>query len=316
MPRSIEQGLRTAMTSGGARNRETPRRQGFAWPRPGILLAVGAGGAIGAGLRYEVALALPTRPGTFPMSTFVINISGSFALGVLLCFLEERWRPSEYPRPLVGSGVIGAYTTWSTFMVEADQLFQHGHAVTGVAYLTGSLFSGLAAVWAGVVVARIRWGHRAGRPMRQVQQVQQAERPAASQPALVSSRSDSSPPFEAPSVGAAERHQRLSILMTEADRYGRVPLYVELVDRARRAGLAGATAIAGEQGFGYLSRPHASHLLRSADDIPIEVMVIDSAERIEEFIPEIADLVAGRVVVRRDVQVVSDRSPAREGRKP
>ena len=307
------------MTSGGARNREMSRRKGFSWPRTRILLAVGAGGAIGAGLRYEVALALPTRPGTFPLSTFVINISGSFALGVLLCFLAECWRPSEYPRPLVGSGVIGAYTTWSTFMVEADQLFQHGHALTGIAYLTGSLFSGLAAVWAGVAIARIRWGHRARRPMRQVQQVQpdqQVERPAVSQPALVSSRSGPSPAPGAPSAAGAQRHERLSILMTEADRHGRVPLYVELIDRARRAGLAGATAIAGEQGFGHLSRPHTRSVVRSADDIPIEVMVIDSTQRIEEFIPEIADLLAGRVVVRREVQVVSDRSPVRKARKP
>ena len=301
------------MTRGEARHRETSRRRGFAWPRPEILVAVAAGGAIGAGLRYEVALTLPTRPGTFPVSTFVINISGSFALGVLLCFLAERWRPSKYPRPLVGSGVIGAYTTWSTFMVEADQLFQHGHALTGAAYLAGSLFAGLAAVWAGVATARIRWGRVGGQPIRESQRT---ERRCAAPPALASSHSDLSTLPEPAPVGVVESHERLSILMTEADRHGHVPLYVELVERARRAGLAGATAIAGEQGLRHLSRPHARHILRVADDIPIEVMVIDTAQRIDDFLLEIGDLVAGRVVVRRGVQVVSDGSPARKARKP
>ncbi len=127
----------------------------FAWPRPGIVAAVGAGGVVGACLRYEVAQALPTGPAAFPGSTLLINVTGSFVLGALLTVLLERWRPSEYVRPLIASGLIGAYTTWSTFVVEADQLFQHGHLSVGLAYLAASLCGGLLAAWVGVLAGRL-----------------------------------------------------------------------------------------------------------------------------------------------------------------
>jgi len=120
-----------------------------------MVAAVGAGGVIGACLRYEVAKALPSGPAAFPVSTFLINVTGSFVLGALLTVLLERWRPSEYVRPLLASGLIGAYTTWSTFMVEADQLFQRGHLPMGVAYLVASICGGLLAGWMGVLAGRL-----------------------------------------------------------------------------------------------------------------------------------------------------------------
>lgn len=125
------------------------------WPRPGILAAVAIGGVIGACLRYEVANALPTGPAAFPFSTLLINLTGSFVLGGLLTVLLERRRPSEYTRPLIASGLIGAYTTWSTFVVESDQLFQRGHLPTGFAYLVASVCGGLLAGWAGVLAGRL-----------------------------------------------------------------------------------------------------------------------------------------------------------------
>ncbi len=125
------------------------------WPRPGIVAAVAAGGVVGACLRYEVAQALPAGPAAFPVSTLLINVTGSFVLGALLTVLLERWRPSEYVRPLIASGLIGAYTTWSTFMVEADQLFQRGHLPMGFAYLVASLCGGLVAGWVGVLAGRL-----------------------------------------------------------------------------------------------------------------------------------------------------------------
>ena len=148
--------LRDMYARGSARVGAGTRRRGFTGPRRGIIAAVALGGAVGACLRYEVALSLPSGAGAFPLSTFVINVSGSFVLGVLLTVLAGRWRPSDYVRSLVGSGLIGAYTTWSTFMVEVDQLIQHGHDVTGAAYLVASLSGGLVAVWAGVLTGRAR----------------------------------------------------------------------------------------------------------------------------------------------------------------
>lgn len=136
-----------------------------AWWRPRILAAVGGGGALGACARYELALALPARHGAFPVSTFVINVSGSFVLGVLLTFMVERWPPREYVRPFVATGVIGAYTTWSTFMVDTDNLVNAGHPLTAAGYVLATLAGGLLAVSIGIISAR-RWPvfeRRAGR---------------------------------------------------------------------------------------------------------------------------------------------------------
>lgn len=86
----------------------------------------------------------------------VINVTGSFVLGLLITMIVERWRPNEHVRPLVATGVIGAYTTWSTFVTEADNLVRDGDVAVAVAYLVASLVAGLMAVYAGVLLARGR----------------------------------------------------------------------------------------------------------------------------------------------------------------
>lgn len=127
-----------------------------AWGRPGILAAIAVGGVLGAWSRYELDLAVPTRPGTFPLATFLINVSGSFVLGALLVLIIERWRPREHFRPFAATGFLGAYTTWSTFMVDADNLVKSGHVAIAVAYVVASLVAGLAAVYAGMMIGRSR----------------------------------------------------------------------------------------------------------------------------------------------------------------
>lgn len=124
------------------------------WARPGIMVAIGIGGILGACSRYEVALAITSRPGTFPLSTFVINVSGSFVLGALLAVIIERWRPSEYVRPFAATGFLGAYTTWSTFMVDTDNLLKAGHVSVATEYVAASLAAGLAAVYFGMMLVR------------------------------------------------------------------------------------------------------------------------------------------------------------------
>lgn len=124
------------------------------WQRPGLLAAVATGGVLGACGRYEVGLALPTRHGSFPVATFIVNISGSFVLGVLLTLMIERWRPNEYVRPFVATGIIGAYTTWSTFVAEADTLVKNGHIAMAVGYVAASLSAGLLALYAGILLGR------------------------------------------------------------------------------------------------------------------------------------------------------------------
>src|SRR3954470_7587371 len=97
-------------------------------PGPAVLAVIAVGGMIGASARYGVAQLLPARPGAFPWPTFWTNLSGSLVLGVLFVVLTERRQRAGYARPFLTTGILGAYTTFSTFAVEADVLARDGHA--------------------------------------------------------------------------------------------------------------------------------------------------------------------------------------------
>jgi fluoride exporter len=120
-----------------------------------IVVALACGGVLGAVSRYAISLALPTETGRFPWGTFLINVSGSAALGFVLVLVIDRFPRGRLARPVLGTGFLGAYTTFSTFTVEAIDLVRAGHAGTALAYLTGSVFAGLLAVWAGMTSARM-----------------------------------------------------------------------------------------------------------------------------------------------------------------
>ncbi|HZQ76589.1 MAG TPA: fluoride efflux transporter CrcB [Acidimicrobiia bacterium] len=129
---------------------------GRRWSRPSLSVpaAVAVGGALGAPARYGISLAVHITPGTFPWGTFWTNISGSFALGLVLAFLLERFPPTRYLRPFVATGFLGAYTTYSTFAVETDLLVHNGHAAVAAAYIAASLVGGFGAVWIGLSAGR------------------------------------------------------------------------------------------------------------------------------------------------------------------
>jgi CrcB protein len=120
-----------------------------------VLAAIAFGGGLGSVARYLVATALPVHPGRFPWSTFLINLTGSFVLGVLMVFVLEVWPPRRYVRPFVGIGVLGGFTTFSTFAVEIRGLAAHGSWALANAYALGSLVGGVAAVWCGITLARL-----------------------------------------------------------------------------------------------------------------------------------------------------------------
>jgi CrcB protein len=120
-----------------------------------VLAAIALGGGLGSVARYLVATALPVHPGRFPWSTFLINLSGSFVLGVLMVFVLEVWPPRRYVRPFVGIGVLGGFTTFSTFAVEVRGLAAHGSWALADAYAVNSLVCGVAAVWCGITLARL-----------------------------------------------------------------------------------------------------------------------------------------------------------------
>lgn len=120
--------------------------------RPGVLAAVAAGGALGAPARYEVAQLIQVGEGSFPWATFWTNVSGSLALGFILILVIERFPSTRHLRPFFATGFLGAFTT---FAVETDLLIKDGHAAIGVAYAAGSLIAGFAAVWGGILLARL-----------------------------------------------------------------------------------------------------------------------------------------------------------------
>jgi CrcB protein len=119
-----------------------------------MLAAIALGGALGAPSRYGVAQLIGAGAGGFPWSTFVINLTGSFALGVLVVLLLDRLPAMPQLRPFLTTGFLGAYTTYSTFAVETDLLIVDGHAGTAVAYVVASFLGGFAAAWSGVAVGR------------------------------------------------------------------------------------------------------------------------------------------------------------------
>ncbi|MDA8295817.1 MAG: CrcB family protein [Actinomycetota bacterium] len=119
-----------------------------------ILLVVGAAGILGALSRYAVSRLLPTPAGRFPWSTFWINITGSLVIGFVLVLLTERFPRARVARPLVATGFLGAYTTFSTYMVDADLLFRGHDLAMGAEYAVGSLLAGGGAALVGIWLGR------------------------------------------------------------------------------------------------------------------------------------------------------------------
>ena len=118
------------------------------------LAAVFAGGVVGAVLRAEVAEALPQGAGAWPWATFAANVSGAFLLGLLVTRLQERLPPSDYLRPLLGTGLCGAFTTFSTFQLEVVDLADGGHGARAAGYAAASVAAGAVAVWLATHLAR------------------------------------------------------------------------------------------------------------------------------------------------------------------
>jgi CrcB protein len=126
-----------------------------------VLVAVSAGGALGALARYGIGLAAPTPAGGFPWATFAINVAGCAAIGALLVLTTEVWTPHRLARPFLAVGVLGGFTTFSTYALEARGLLVGGSVGLAVAYLLGTLLAALVAVQCGV--AGVRWSARRGR---------------------------------------------------------------------------------------------------------------------------------------------------------
>ena len=119
--------------------------------------AVAVGGVLGSLGRWAVGLALPHAAGTFPWATFVVNVSGAFAMGVLVAFLVGRPGTHRLARPLLGVGVLGGWTTFSALAVEVVGLGSADHAQLALAYVAATFLVGTLAVGAGTALGRRVW---------------------------------------------------------------------------------------------------------------------------------------------------------------
>ena len=117
---------------------------------------IGVGGFLGANARYLVASWAAQRFGTtFPYGTFIINVTGSFFLGLFLALLQDRVAIHPHYRLFFAVGFLGAYTTFSTFSYESLRLLQEGNILLALINLFGSLAVGLLGVVLGFVLGRV-----------------------------------------------------------------------------------------------------------------------------------------------------------------
>nr|WP_155073512.1 CrcB family protein [Streptomyces taklimakanensis] len=121
---------------------------------PAVLAAVASGGALGASARHAVLLAWPAGPGGFPWAVLVVNAVGSALIGALMVLVSERGRGHRLARPFLGTGVLGGFTTYSTYALDTVGMVERGQVATALAHLGGTFVAALGAVWAATAVTR------------------------------------------------------------------------------------------------------------------------------------------------------------------
>lgn len=123
-------------------------------PQGSVVAVVALGGAIGASARYGATLIWPTAPGGFPWTTLIVNVVGCAVIGVFMVVISEVRPVHRLVRPFFGTGVLGGFTTFSTYAVDIQRLVDAGRVRAGLGYLGLTLFAALAAVWSAVWATR------------------------------------------------------------------------------------------------------------------------------------------------------------------
>ncbi|WP_225095943.1 fluoride efflux transporter CrcB [Streptomyces sp. CoH27] len=144
----------TAPEAESIRVRPAPRGRSEWRAQAPVVAVVAIGGALGACGRYGLSLAWPTPPGSFPWATFWTNVIGCAVIGVFMVLITDVWAAHRLIRPFFGTGVLGGFTTFSTYAVEIRRLVDGGRLGIGLAYLAATLCAALAAVWLASAAAR------------------------------------------------------------------------------------------------------------------------------------------------------------------
>ncbi|HWA89165.1 MAG TPA: fluoride efflux transporter CrcB [Rhizomicrobium sp.] len=119
---------------------------------PAILASVAAGGALGSLLRYFVASAIPSSP--FPWGIFIVNITGGFIMGVIVELSALKLSIGPELRAFLTVGILGGYTTFSTFSLDSALLIQRGTYLAAAGYIVGSVVLSILALFAGLALVR------------------------------------------------------------------------------------------------------------------------------------------------------------------
>jgi fluoride exporter len=119
-----------------------------------VVATVAVGGVVGAEARYGLAVGLPHAPGAWAWSTLIANVTGCLLIGVLMVLVTERLRVHPLVRPLLGVGVLGGYTTFSTYTVDVLAGFDTGHAGPALLYLAVTPVLAVTAAAVGVAATR------------------------------------------------------------------------------------------------------------------------------------------------------------------
>ncbi len=122
-------------------------------PGAADLASIAVGGGIGSLARYLLSAAFPAGHG-FPWAIFAVNVSGSFVLGLLMVYLLDVWPPRRFLRPFLAVGLIGGYTTFSTYAGGVMTLLIGRRLAIADSYALTSLLAALVAVWCGMKAAR------------------------------------------------------------------------------------------------------------------------------------------------------------------
>ncbi|MER5743020.1 CrcB family protein [Streptomyces sp. NPDC002225] len=125
-----------------------PNRQGP------VVAVVAVGGATGACARYGASLLWPTAATGFPWTTLVVNVVGCAVIGAFMVVISEAWSAHRLVRPFFGTGVLGGFTTFSTYAVDIQRLVDGGRVRAGLGYLGLTLLAALTAVSGAVWATR------------------------------------------------------------------------------------------------------------------------------------------------------------------
>ncbi|MER6527237.1 CrcB family protein [Streptomyces sp. NPDC001508] len=149
------------------RSDTAPRTPARRPPGPGqapVVAVVALGGGIGAAARYGAALLWPTAPDAFPWTVLWVNTAGCAVIGAFMVIIGEARAVHRLVRPFFGTGVLGGFTTFSTYAVDIQRLVAEGRPRTALAYLAATLAAALTAVWlAATATGRALRASRGGR---------------------------------------------------------------------------------------------------------------------------------------------------------